>query len=487
VDNPSEFLEHLPGIAAIQDASGRYVWISAATPPGWLGKLDIEVQPPQLSASIIAHHDAFLGGALTPTQEVRVIGTTQVRFRVQRFALPDERVGLHGVDITEDHEATARRAVSDRLASVAAISSGIAHEINNPLSWVLGNLDFAQREVEQWRGTPSPEALRDVRESVVEALDGANRMRRVIRELRTFSHREPATDLVDLRRIITSAIQVAGREVRATAELTTDLGRAPMIRADASLVGQVLVNLLGNAAEAFEDNRRGVVKVVLCTSASGGAQLEVIDNGCGIPPEKLESIFHPFFTTKRGGTGLGLAICQHVVHLFGGSIYVRSKVGKGTRFVIELPAGRKPTLMNPKLTGQFARGDTSVLTRQPGTLNLMVIDDEPFIGSLLERMLDEHQVAVFQTGQDALADLRVGGDYDVILCDLMMHEMNGMEVFAAIRDEFPALAPRVVFMTGGAYTPDAQEFLDGADNTCIPKPFDIRVLRSTVQRIASAQ
>ena len=480
-----EFLERLPGLLAIQDAAGRYVWTGGDTPDEWLGKLDNEVQPAHLALPIATHRAEFLEAGAGPVTELREVGGTQTRYRVQRFALDGGRVGLQATDITEETEGHARRAVADRLASVAAISAGIAHEINNPLSWILGNLDFAVREVEQWRSAPSQDSIRDLRDSVIEALDGANRMRRIIRELRTFSHRDPATDLVDLRRVVTSAVQVAGRDVRRSAELATDLGRAPMIRADAALMGQVVVNLLANAADAFAEGQRGTVKITLGTTPSGDAVMEVTDDGCGIPDTELESIFYPFFTTKAGGTGLGLAICQHVVFSFGGAITVKSQQGRGTTFRIELPAGRKPTEVNPRITS-FARADTSAAVPQPPMLNVLVIDDEPFIGSLLQRMLDEHQVAVFQTGTEALAELRAGAEFDVVLCDLMMQEMSGMEVYAALRAEFPAMVRRVVFMTGGAYTPDAQAFLDGAANPCIPKPFDIRVLRSTIQSVAAA-
>lgn len=464
------------------DADGRWVWVSACTPDEWLGRLDEELQPPRLLNPI---RDTLDEDLTSPVEEVRLVGTVERRFRVTRFLLADGRVGLHGVDITDEHARRTQVAVADRIASVAAISAGIAHEINNPLSWVLGNLDFAKREMVRWHGAPSPDVVRDVRDSVLEALDGANRMRRIIRELRTFSHREPATDLVDVHRVVRSAVQITGREVRRAAELVLDLGRVPMVRADAALLGQVLVNLLQNAADAFgEGNARGMVKIATRTDGKGSAIIEVIDNATGISEAELDSIFYPFFTTKPGGTGLGLAICQHVVHSFGGLVTVRSTLGEGTAFQLELPAGRKPTESNPRFAA-FGREDTSAATRPPGVLSLLVIDDEPFIGSLLQRMLDEHEVVVYQTGAEALNDLHAGGSYDVILCDLMMQEMTGMDVYAEIQAHFAPMARRVVFMTGGAYTPDAQEFLDGAANPCIPKPFDLRVLRSTIQSVAS--
>jgi CheY-like chemotaxis protein len=205
----------------------------------------------------------------------------------------------------------------------------------------------------------------------------------------------------------------------------------------------------------------------------------VSDTGTGIPPEVLPRIFEPFFTTKPvgAGTGLGLSICHSYVRNMGGEIHVRSEPGRGATFEVVLPSAEART-----------SGASSALPPTAGVptfrARLLIVDDEPLLLAALSRTLaPEHEVAAFTHAQQALAQLRAGERYELILCDLMMPEMTGMELYETLAREAPEQAGRMVFLTGGAFTEAARAFLENTRLPWLEKPFDPETLRPRLRAL----
>jgi CheY-like chemotaxis protein len=205
--------------------------------------------------------------------------------------------------------------------------------------------------------------------------------------------------------------------------------------------------------------------------------VEVSDTGIGIPPENLQRIFEPFFTSKPigVGTGLGLSICRNIVVSMGGSIHVESQVGKGTTFRVELPAAKEVVAAPQLPVGPEA---------PPKRGSVLVVDDEAMIVTAVKRVLSRnHDVTGTQHAEEALARIKKGERFDVILCDLMMPGMTGMDFYEEICKIAPQQAEVMVFLTGGAFTPRAEEFLAKVPNKKIDKPFDVLPLRRLVEQM----
>jgi CheY-like chemotaxis protein len=255
-----------------------------------------------------------------------------------------------------------------------------------------------------------------------------------------------------------------------------DLGEVPRVEAADFQLGQVFLNLLVNAAHAVGDGdpTRHTVRVSMRTAPNGWAVVEVADSGSGIPLELRSRIFEPFFTTKPlgQGTGLGLSVCHGIVTGLGGRIEVESAPGRGSTFRVLLPPAAATVAPpvpapRPRLDGARAR--------------LLVVDDEQLIGSTIRRLLSAHEVVALTDPREALARLIGGEHFDLVLCDLMMPQLSGMDLHDAVAAARPELARRMVFMTGGAFTDRARQFLEQAGNPQLTKPFAPQDLRDQVR------
>jgi CheY-like chemotaxis protein len=211
-----------------------------------------------------------------------------------------------------------------------------------------------------------------------------------------------------------------------------------------------------------------ILRVVGRTDATGNAVVEVHDSGCGIPAENLDRIFEPFFTTKPigEGTGLGLAICHGIISSLGGTLSVQSEVGKGTVFRVVLPVA--------KSEGASLPAAPRVVPRPPMRGRVLIIDDEKDLTDVTADGLHSlHDVRATQDAREALEWISAGEQFDLILCDMMMPLMTGMEFYTRLAAVAPRQADRIVFMTGGAFTPRAREFLARLPNLRLEKPFDL--------------
>jgi signal transduction histidine kinase/CheY-like chemotaxis protein len=372
-------------------------------------------------------------------------------------------------------ESERRLALTARLASVGTLAAGVAHEINNPLAFVTANLGWLDEQLAAATPARLDAARARLREALAEAISGAERIRDVVQGLRRFARpsEDGPRERVDLRRELETAIGIARHQVGPRAQLRIAIpDTLPAVEAKQHEVGQVVVNLLVNAAQAIPEGRAAEHEVRVSAGAEGGrVVIEVADTGCGIPPEVLPRIFDPFFTTRAasGGTGLGLAISHGIVTGMGGTVAVESVVGRGTTFRVTLPVGATPA-EEPRPPQRVAA---------PGRRRVLVIDDEPSMGRAIERVLGgEHDVEVLTSAGEAARRLEAGERWDLILCDLVMPDVTGMELAARLAARAPDVLVRVVFMTGGAYTDGSRDFLASGGHRWVEKPVSPEVLRA---------
>jgi signal transduction histidine kinase len=371
--------------------------------------------------------------------------------------------------------------IADRMASVGTLAAGVAHEINNPLAAVVANLELMAKDISGLcEALQITEQFHEVVDELRDAREGAERLRHIVRDLKIFSRStdEERRGPVSVKRVLESSLRMAWNEIRHRARLVKDYGDVPPVEANDARLGQVFLNLIVNAAQAIPEGNTDQNLIRVSTKmdpASGRVVVEIRDSGAGIPPENLARIFDAFFTTKPVGvgTGLGLPICHRIVTGLGGEIQVESQVGKGTVFRVLLV----PTSFDAETTAV----PVTVVAPAARRGKVLVVDDEPMIIKALERLLaDEHEVTLASTAGEARERILSGARYDVIICDLMMPQMTGMDLHAECLRVAPEQAARMVFLTGGAFTPGARAFLDGVPNQRIEKPFDTQHLRSIV-------
>jgi signal transduction histidine kinase/CheY-like chemotaxis protein len=391
----------------------------------------------------------------------------------------------------EAREATQRLerqlVVAERMASLGTLSAGVAHEINNPLAYVLTNVELVTEGLVRINQREQPDSeLSEYIAMLTEARTGAERIRSIVSSLKTFSRSEEEhrTD-IEVLPILELAIQLAWNEVRHRARLVRDYGPMPVVHADESRLGQVFINLLINAAQALGDDHPedSEIRVVAGTDVGGNLFVEIADTGPGIAPELLDRIFDPFFTTKPIGigTGLGLSLCHSIVTGSGGFITVSNREPHGASFRVTLPAARRTGRIG---SVRHAVGTTSPVRADSPRASVLVIDDERSIGDILRRRLRQHDVTAFTSARDALDLLtRSSASVDVILSDVMMPDMSGIEFYAELGRVRPELVERVVFMSGGAFTGEAQTFLSQIPNQLIEKPFTFETLRAAIDRL----
>jgi signal transduction histidine kinase len=260
-----------------------------------------------------------------------------------------ERANTRLTESLQQLQATqAQLLFSERLATIGQLAAGIGHEINNPLAFILGNLDYVQQQMVETAGGALSKDQQELLEALADARDGAERVRLIVRDLKVLSHpNDMERGPVDVVASLRSAMKVAGYELRGKGRLVEALEEVPPVNGHKARLCQVFLNLLINAAHALPTGQAARNEIRLSVRAGGDKRVlvEVSDTGCGIPPENLERIFSPFFTTKPvgAGTGLGLSVSHSIVTALGGDISVESEVGRGTTFRVSLPVYEVPT------------------------------------------------------------------------------------------------------------------------------------------------
>jgi PAS domain S-box-containing protein len=448
------------------------------------------VHPEDLAASAEAHADLLAGRVDSYELERRFVHAEgEILWGHETVSLvrgPDgtpRYVVEMIVDITDRKHMETQLILADRLASLGTMAAGMGHEINNPLTWIIGNITLALDLLQDMGAQGEEEPLGEIRSALEEASSGASRVSTIVRDLRLFSRVDDTPGATaDPNQVVQSTSRMLRNELKHRTELQLDLVPVPKVVGDAPRIGQIVTNLLVNALHALPDRplRQNLIRVSTRLE-DGRVILAVSDNGVGIPPALQSRIFDPFFTTKDvgSGTGLGLSICHSLVSRLGGSIELESEVGRGTVFRVSL----KPASVEDKPVP--LEGGPNESSRRK---RILCIDDEPSVGRLIARFLHKaHDVVVETDGEQAIERLQSGERYDAIICDIMMPQMSGIEFFDRLKGLDPALAERCGFITGGVFTERARSFADALPTThLVRKPFQPKAIKALVDNLTAA-
>jgi CheY-like chemotaxis protein len=356
-------------------------------------------------------------------------------------------------------EETMRLVQEDRVAALGALAAGVGHQINNPLTYVITNVALLQDLLSKTSPAAwTPAVVAELRERIDEIGEGAQRIARIVRDLRLFAQNDDAANgAVDLVRVCEAAIGMASNRLHNVARLRCEIEELPPVPGNEGRIGQIVYDLLVNAARALEESDAGRNEIVMRTGVDdAGVFVEVIDNGRGIASE---------------GEWIGLAMAKRVLTAHDGALTVHRERGVGSTFRLALPF--RPL---PRQTRRPSQPRTSLIPR----LRILVVDDEPIVGKSLKRLLgEEHDVTAVTSGRDALARIE-RESFDVVMTDLMMPEMSGMDLDRILREKHPALAERVLFLTGGAFTDRAEKFARSVRDRCLDKPFSMGRVRAAL-------
>jgi len=397
---------------------------------------------------------------------------------------------LSGVvmDVTELHSLQESLIAATRLASVGTLAAGVAHEINNPLSWVKTNLRYA---LEGLSAGPSDESgrapdLAEVRSALDEAHQGVGRIADIVKAMRSLGRPDQSAQPseVDVRSEILSAAQMARSQVLQRAQLDIDVpADLPPVSAKTSELGRVFLNLLLNAAQAIPKGSEAGNRVAVRACKQGAAVVvEVSDSGTGIEPSIRDRIFDPFFTTKPPGvgTGLGLSIVRSIVSAAGGRIEFDSTPNRGSTFRVVLPvSGQEASEPRP--------GPARLDPTEPGERRrVLVVDDEPLVGRSIQRLLGrKHEVTVLTSANEALRLIEHGQRWDAVLCDFTMPDLDGIALYEAVAARVPDLARRWAFITGGAVSERTTAFLEGQTVPTLDKPVEPSAAFELINRLTT--
>jgi two-component system NtrC family sensor kinase len=406
----------------------------------------------------------------------------RVSERTRELASANEQLRRE-IEEREQTERALRKA--QRLEALGRLAAGIGHEINNPLTFMTAGIETLASDLKLLVPHLPPLVQEELRELTEAAAIGADRISQIVRSIRLFGNKEEReVEVVDMGSVLSLSLRMTASDLDPGIDVRTDLDEVPPILGRRVPLEQVFVNLLQNAAHALADTpeRPPGPRRIDVTCRHGDHRsvvIEIADTGVGIAQEHLDRIFDPFFTTKpvNQGTGLGLSICHSIISDHGGDIDVQSTPGKGTKVTVRLPVVR---LGSPELAAMLAKAEQEdEAEAEPLRGRVLVVDDEPLILRMMMHALRDHDVVGVTSAVDALEQC-MGRSFDVVLCDLMLPGMTGMQLYERLRETHAGMESRVVFMTGGTLLPDVQRFLTDTPNPCLEKPIPIKRLRACI-------
>ncbi len=382
-------------------------------------------------------------------------------------------------DLTKEDSLAQRLHSDSSMTAMNSLAAGVAHEINNPLSFIMGNVAYLVEEFENVRPRLGSEIIEEWAEALDDLKEGAVRVRDIVQQLGGMvPDIDEGLGNVDLSALLDTTLALVQNQIRHRAHLVREYSGSNYAWSNAAILSQVLLNLLLNSAEAMEpghvdDNE---IRIILRSGSEGRITIEVRDTGRGIPEEILPHIYDPFFSTKAvgDGTGMGLTVARRLLTQLEGHIIVRSTMGKGTSFIVSLPALDRGAPRRPIPTQDIPK-------REHDVARILVVDDEHAVLRMVERFLNKHTVVSCDQGEEALR-LMQEHSFDIVFCDLMMPEMSGQELYHRVLETMPELAKHFVFITGGAFTPEAMRFAKDVSNPIIEKPFTPAELRALVDQ-----
>ncbi len=412
----------------------------------------------------LAHFQKALAGetGLFETQFYRKDGEGRTISVTYSTPQRDEEVLCLIRDVTDQKMLQEQLIQSEKMSAIGQLVSGVAHELNNPLAGISA---FAQLLLAEKRFPP------DQRTAAETIYSEARRASRIVQNLLTFARQHKAEKgPAAINQVLDDTLELRGYELRVRGiDVRREYDEAlPDTMGDAHQLQQVFLNLITNAEQAMERAEGRHHRLTVRTRRAGEAiRIEIEDTGGGVPPNLLERIFNPFFTTKPTGhgTGLGLSISLGIVREHEGRIWAENAAQGGARFVVELP------VIVPRASGEFP----AALAAHPvgDSLHILVVDDEASVRVALQRYLAArgHDVETTASGQDALGLLRAG-EYDAVIVDMRMPDLSGEQLFEELRSADREHAERVIFTTGDLVSEQMRRFLDGSGRPCVPKPFE---------------
>ncbi|MCX4247026.1 hybrid sensor histidine kinase/response regulator [Paraliomyxa miuraensis] len=437
--------------------------------PAWTTELFRDDEPPISARLCLSEHPCPPGDPWRANLSVVTVPASPTQARPPARAITQE-IG---------------RVLPDRRAAVQVLASGVAHEIGNPLTYMLMCLDELGRSLDPEHERPIDPQLDRLQRLLQQTRKGAERVQEIVRGLSSYSRDHGRRESVDVNRAVRAALEMARAEMPPKLRVHTSLESVPAVRANPSRLVQVLFNLLINAAQALEPIRDSDPSAALGVDTwceGSWVYINVWDTGPGIAAEIRDHIFEPFVSSKPAGrgAGLGLAVCHNYVAELDGEIDFDCEPEQGTRFTVRLPA----EVVEPRVAQPAPPPERP----PPEATRLLVVDDEPEIRRGLQAMLSRFgRVDVAESAADARTLLTAGVRYDLVLCDLVMPGESGEELYAWITTTCPDMAGRVAYVTGGgprltaARSPVTAE--DGPP--CLLKPFRRQELYEFVRRALS--
>ncbi len=476
---------------SVHDTTGKVIRANVAlarrlrtTPQKVIGRYCSEIYDPSGSSSVPCRHTRSLKSKLFIVEEIS-IPAMGGEFQISISPWYDRNNRLAGSihvakDVSNEKLLQQQLIQSEKLSAIGELISGIAHELNNPLTGVMGYSQLLQLR----------EDLDDrAKESLLKINNLALRCQKIVQNLLSFARKQkPERILTDINEILEKTVELRSYELQVNnieinRELDADL---PKTIADAHQLQQVFLNVLTNGEQAMlEAHGKGQLTIRTRTNSQQTKILiEVTDDGPGIPERYLTRIFDPFFTTKDvgKGTGLGLSISYGMIKEHGGTIYARSRLGKGTSFIIELPLITRLHSENGETSekkpqerhfDKFARGK-----------RILVVDDEQYILDFFVEVFQSLSMPVDTASNGRTAMDRIQHNaYDLIVTDFKMPQMSGRDLFKWIKVNHPHLANRIIFVTGDMISVETRSFFEDNQNRYLAKPFKIEEVKEVVQQV----
>jgi PAS domain S-box-containing protein len=494
-DRQRQILDAMADMILVKDSDSKIVWANRALREAWgttnedlLGqaynpqsKSDERNRSLEQDALVLDTQDTvLLPDERLERKDGRILQVDTVKSPI--FDGEGQVIMTVGVsrDVSDRKKLEAQLRLTETMSTVGTLAAGMAHEINNPLTYVVANLEYLAERLPQHGPWMGERQAREWVSALTEAREGAARVQRIVKDLKDASRGDQDHfGEVDVQQVLESTLKLAANELQHHARVVREYSRVATVSGNASRLGQVFLNLLVNAAHAIREGAANAneIRLVLRTDPKGRVVAEIRDSGHGIPEEHMARLFEPFFTTKDvgEGTGLGLFICHRIVSDLGGSIEVESSLGSGSVFRVILPSSGQPS----ERTDAPVERPSKLLRRG----RILVVDDDTLVAKALSRLLAEHhEVIALTSAGDALARLERGERFDLIFCDLMMPVTTGVEFHERLRVLALDQAERTIFITGGAFTDASRKFLETTANDRLEKPFDQHKLRAIVAR-----